>query len=414
MGPQYTSCVEEKDFSELNPLYLSVLATIAISGGLTAVLFGGIPAFIAAGAFFEALRYVLNWMLHGKLICLHRNPADADCKCGFADAPTVCAIGEVTDTEHVGEDKNPIEDIDDDYAINLALFPFKMSDFVAKGYMKPEEDDSFWTYKQSLLALVTAAGQAQGDLLRRHLSKHGEAKKFGYLRTMVYTGADGQYQPYNDVIGRDPDQPIDKWSEYLVKNAWKTPERFNIPVLHCEFEGSRTHDMLEAIEDFPFGSSFCKKNFLFKMICKVVGALLFPILLVRLAAAWASNTAGSTDPALIGGGTISPKDQVIVRGSWVYDAGHSGWNEVHAVRIVQKVDNVPRDPTAFADFLSRWCRSLSEVPTVATGVSVPPSPGEIGTRTLPPQDQWTHHPAVDGCRSSDNAHNERERGPIIK
>jgi hypothetical protein len=415
MGPQYTSCVEEEDFSELNPAYLAVLGTIAVSGGLTAVLFGGLPAFFAAAALFEALRYIFNWMLHGKLICLHRNPSEVDCKCGLADAPTVCAIGEVTDTEHVGEDKNPIEDIDDDYAINLALYPFSMSAFVAKGYRKPDDDDAFWAYKQSLMAVATNPGQTQGDLLRRHVSKHGEAKKFGYLRTMVYTRVDSQYQPYNEVVGRDPDDPIDKWTDYLVKNAWKSPERYNVPVLHCEFEGSRTHDMLEVLEDFPFGSSFCNKNFLFSFICKVLGALLFPVVLVQLAAAWAGNTAGSIDPGLVGGGTIGPKDQVIVRGSWTYDAGHSGWNEVHAVRIVQKIENVPNDATAFANFVSRWCKQLADVPTVVTGVGVPASPaGVVGTEALPPQDRWTHHPFVDGCSPKDGSRDQPTRGPIIK
>ncbi len=30
-----------------------------------------------------------------------------------------------------------------------------------------------------------------------------------------------------------------------------TKSRFSVPILHCEFEGSRTHDMLAALEGFP-------------------------------------------------------------------------------------------------------------------------------------------------------------------
>jgi len=54
-----------------------------------------------------------------------------------------------------------------------------------------------------------------------------------------------------------------------------------------------------------------------------------------------------TPGRLVDGGAIRTKDRVIVRGAWVYDAGHQGWNEIHGVRIVLRVDAMPSDPTEF-------------------------------------------------------------------
>ena len=274
----------------------------------------------------------------------------------------------------------------------------------------------FDAYKQDLFHIATKPGQTQGDLVTRQQGKHGETKEFGYLRTMVML-SNGTYLPWTEIVGRDSGTPLTgpdekaRWLDYLLKNAWLRPEKFSVPVLHCEFEGSRTHDMLAALEGFPFGKSFCKKNWFTKLLCKVVAALLAPVVFAALALAWAQNTAGSTAPALVGGGTIGPKDRVIVRGSWVYDAGHSGWNEIHAVRIVQRVDSVPNNPAEFKAFLHRWCERLAETPTSEgaprQGALPVYKPQEVPAANLTltaqqqPENQWEFHPLIDGCRPAD-------------
>ncbi len=424
MGPQYTRCIEAKDFSELNVVYVGVLLAVTAGGGIFAVLSAGFGGLVAVAAFLEALRYVLNWLVNGKLICLHRQ-SNPDCLCGGPAGVMVCAIGEIADTEDVGQDKNPIEDIDDDFAINLALFPFNMKDFAAKGFVdggrilrgtKRTYSDEFRAYLQSLMAIATNPAQVQGDLLTRSQTVHGESAEFGYLRTMVMLN-NGNYLPWTEVVGRDPGttpfsgpDEHDRWTDYLLKNAWLRPEKYSVPVLHCEFEGSRERDMLDALEGFPFGGSFCKKNWLTKFVCRVIAAVLSPIALIAVLLAWARNTSGSTDPALVGGGTIGSRDRVIVRGSWVYDTGHSGWNEIHAVRIVQRVERVPSDPAGFKDFLHRWCERLAETPT---SDGLPRLPGSVyKPQDVPaaevtavsqrrPENQWVFHPLVDGCQPSD-------------
>ncbi|HEY0100867.1 MAG TPA: hypothetical protein VGB76_18110 [Pyrinomonadaceae bacterium] len=423
MGPQYTRCTEAKDFSELNYVYVGLLLAVTVAGIQFALITAGLGGWVAGAAFLEALRYILNWLLNGKLICLHRQ-SNPDCLCGGPAGVTVCAIGEIVDTENVGQDKNPIEDIDDDYSINLALFPFNIKDFSAKDFVdnkkiwrgtKRTYSDEFRAYLQSLSAIATQPAQVQGDLLTRSQSVHGEVAEFGYLRTMVMLN-NGNYLPWTEVVGRDPGKLLsgpdeeDRWTDFMVKNVWLDPKKFSMPVMHCEFEGSRVHDMLKALEGFPFGGSFCKKNWFTKLVCKIVAAVLAPLALLAVLLAWARNTSGSTDPAVVGGGTIGPKDRVIVRGSWVYDAGHQGWNEIHAVRIVQRVDHVPSDPTAFKDFLHRWCDRLAETPT-SDGFPQGPlgayKPQDVPAAELTlvsqrqPENQWEFHPLVDGCQPDD-------------
>ena len=424
-GPQYTSCVEEGDYKGPSVPYLAALGAVLLFGGVATLFAGAAVSPIVAAVLLEAIRYILDYLVNGKLICLHRNAALTDCVCGGPGSPTVCAIGEITDTEQVGEDKNPVEDLDDDYAINLALIPFSMPAFAAKGFvdggkewrgLKRTYSDAFRAYLGSLMSIATDPAHPQADLVTRNQSVHGEAAEFGYLRTMVIHD-NGDYFPWNEIVGRDdgafvgsPDTN-DPWGDYVFQNAIFHPKKFSVPVLHCEFEGSRPADMLDALEGFPFGTSFCKKNFFTKLICKIVAAVLAPVVLALLAAAWLGNTKGSTAPALEGGGTIGPKSRVIVKGRWSYDTGHQGWNEIHAVRTVQQVENVPNDPALFKAFLHAWCDRLAEVPSSSPSRKTPKPPRDPddadsadGTRRgqQKPENQWVYHPAIDGCRPDDD------------
>jgi hypothetical protein len=418
LGPQYTSCVEPAEFSPPDSAVIGVLAGLIVVGGITALFSAGIGALIAIASLVQLLRYVLDFMLNGKLFCLHRDPSNA-CVCS-PDGGTVCAIGEVADTESVGEDKNPIADVDNDYAMNVILSPFSMSDFAKNdaGLSTKEIPDAIKTKNYDVSVAPT---QPQGDLLKRELPPpvaKQEATVFnsdslvgsGYFRTMI--GLDsGEYHAWTEVIGRDygwfgivgPDQQK-LWADYVFDHATQHPKRFPVPVLHCEFEGTRIRDMLAAIEAFSFGGKWCKSNWFTRALCTILQTIFAPLALIAVGVAWAAAQDGTASDALEGGGTVNSKDKVIVRGRWAYDGGHTGWSEIHATRIVQKVENIPNDLKAFEDFRERWCERLSEVPHVAP-VSVHPvdqpplTPPQqtVYDNQQKPENQWTLHPEVDGC-----------------
>jgi len=209
-GPQYTSCVEPKHFSPPNTALIVALGVLIVGGLATALASFGVGALVAIASLVQLLRYVLNFMLNGKLVCLHRDPAQG-CHCGNG-GNTVCAIGEVADTENVGEDKNPIEDIDNDYGVNLMLAPFDIKKFAANG-----ED------KVKNLALATDPALPQGDLLRLQPNmplEDGQPMWTGYFRTMVVAQTSGEYHAWTELFGRElseSDQE-DAWTVYRDAN----------------------------------------------------------------------------------------------------------------------------------------------------------------------------------------------------
>lgn len=425
MGPQYTSCVEPADFSPPNLAIVATLGALVVVGGIAALFSAGIGALIAIAALVNLLRYVLDFMLNGKLICLHRDPSNR-CVCS-ADGGTVCAIGEVADTEAVGEDKNPIADVDNDYAMNVILSPFNMRAFATHnvGVSSEEIPDAV---KDANYTIATSPTQPQGDLLDRRLPKPITPQESipiinpdplvgkGYFRTMI--GLDnGEYHAWTEVIGRDygwfgivgPDEQK-LWADYVLepKNAIQHPRRFPVPVLHCEFEGNRIRNMLDAIEAFSLGGKWCKSNWFTRALCTILQTVFAPFALIAVGVAWATADDGSAADALQGGGVINSKDKVIVRGRWAYDGGHNGWSEIHATRIVQKVDYIPSDPKEFDDFREHWCELLSEVPhpdpagvDPADRPPLTPSQQTIYDNQQRPENQWTLHPEVDGCEPAD-------------
>jgi hypothetical protein len=413
-GPQYTSCVEPADFEYLSTAVLATLGILVAAGGIAALLSGGIGALIAIPALVQLLRYVLNFMVHGKLICLRRAPS-GDCRCSH-DGGTVCAIGEVADTENVGEDKNEIQDIDNDYSLNLVLAPFNMSEFAfsnkIKGLSPAGEVRDLDQHEVNHLKVVTE-NLFQGDLISCQKDmptpKGEDDAKFpnfhGYFSTMVMDTNNKQYTSWKEIVGRDYGSVLDTtpneneiWTDYLIKNGGQV-KKFKVPVLHCEFEGAAAADMLAVIEAFSFGGKWCKKNPLFGFFCVVLQTIMSPVILAAVMAAWATAKDGSTDDAIQGGGTITNKDRVIVRGRWVFDGAHGGYNEIHATRAVQKIYNVPNDNIGFGKFHKDWCDRMSEIPRVVSpGVTLQsPEAQKTQENQQEPENQWTLHPELDGC-----------------
>jgi len=133
------------------------------------------------------------------------------------------------------------------------------------------------------------------------------------------------------------------------------------------------------------------------------------VALIAVGIAWAAATDGSDADAIVGGGHVISKDWVVLRGRWAYDGGHSGWSEIHATRIVQKIDkyDVPTDVLKFREYQKRWCELLSEMPHVDVNGLKPLTPEQqaVADNQNAPENQWVLHPEIDGCDPGDGHNN---------
>jgi hypothetical protein len=175
-----------------------------------------------------------------------------------------------------------------------------------------------------------------------------------------------------------------------------------VPVLHCEIEGDRIAAVCAAFSVIwnPVIEALCSVPVIGWLICLALSFALLPIVLTTLAAAWAagSNDNRSFDDA----GSLEVGDTVVITGRWVYDAGHQGWNELHAVKSVQKPnDDETSDWESFDDLHERWCDRVSEVPPDGAPGSRPagmtPAQEVVFDGQVDPRNRWVYHPAVDGC-----------------
>jgi hypothetical protein len=180
--------------------------------------------------------------------------------------------------------------------------------------------------------------------------------------------------------------------------------------LHCEFEGDGIYSLLLkaiiilalliAMLIWPEAT----------LILAIVAVVIF---LLGLLGDWLlappSGPGAGDDPSEtnLPIGNLESGDIVVVKGDWVYDSLHPGWNEIHAVHDCQKIGSMPLpapdkldDPTipetpwptglndaaGVAAALGEWCSAIDQ-----TGVIE-----QAGSRKNP-QNDWVIHPLIDGC-----------------
>lgn len=360
VGPQYTSCVQPADYKPLN-VTPQVIALIA------GALAGGPVGLLAAGAgVMSALERVLEYMLNGKLVCLGGQR---------------CAIGVAAAFETVSEKPFP-DDIDNDWSINLILSPDSADSFVVIPF--PTDPDPTTVIKRK--ALKSAQAGPQGPLVTE--------------------------QPNMP----EPREPLAGWGHYGGYFAGPGGGGWDYqPVLHLECEGSRIHDVRKTLEDISSlgtGGGLCEIPFFGKIACAIVAAILSPIIAVALTVAWFNADEGSAADAMDPGApALKVGDLIVANGRWSYDAGHGGYNELHAIRSIQIIDN-GRDwlhpqgatpwGTDFAAYHDRWCSLIAEVPPRqadgAPPVPATPEQQQTADRQAQPENTWELHPAIDGCR----------------
>jgi hypothetical protein len=364
---QYTHCVDIKAYKG-DPRNSPAIA-IALGGIFAAFFLGPVGLGIALVAGYWAWQQFCAYILGGKLICL-----------GDKDHPhDQCVIGRIMELEEVGYDKPFPQDIDNDYSIDLLLAPHVPVPAPPGGFSKPEDEEN---------AINTESDNIKQDGVQGFLIKEQDIT---HNANMPFTGYNADRQP-------------------LTK-----PE----PVLHGEFEGSRAHDVCEAAQ-IPtlIPSAICDIPIIGTIICAIATAAIAPIVAGAAIGAWFGAHDG--DPADAArdseSGTLAYNDLVIIKGEWVYDAGHNidkppaprGWNEIHPIKSVQKIPEqivvkfsdiwvtvhetpwpVGNDQATYDSFRPKydlWCQGTSEID----------DPG-VQDNQKKPENRWYLHPLLDGC-----------------
>jgi hypothetical protein len=342
--------------------------------------------------------------LLGKKLCDYVNGDKLICLEGGGQ---VCAVGTIVHIEPVGYEKSGYELIDNDFSINLLLFPHRLEEF--SGSLDVLTN---W-------ATIRDDGM-QGRLLDQKQTESVTPREPGpnpnrcYARTFLFgePGGPRAYEPKED--------KTEKLLEEVKQDAAGI-KRVPIPVLHCEFEGSGVFAVCAAIRpflDLATGgprSGACRSTLgriplLGDLVCTVVETLialsLAPFIASAALAALAAATA--TDELAITGPLarqVELNDAVLVTGRWVWDGGHSGYNELHATYTLQNV--VLPDPVGLPSdevntLVTTWCTLASGAPP--TGKAGQPLTSgltaeqqEIADNQAKPEHGWVFHPTIDGC-----------------
>jgi hypothetical protein len=327
---QYTQCVSDADHrGQLAYLGVGGLLGVAIVVGL--LLVGGA---LLPGAGVAALLLIIaycKWWLYDRLICLGGER---------------CAFGMVLTVEPP-ENKSGLDAFDTDYSINLVLSPHVVGDDQAK-----VESDGI-----------------QGELIKNQLPL-GNRPLHADLSREGFTGEKTRQ------YGNDP---------YTA-------------VLHCEFEGGGVktlYDAAQAALAFAAAATVvCSIPIFGWVACAILGGIAAVITIAGIIAAL--NDRGNpsdVNPDLgtelhVNDATRRGADLLVVKGEWVYDSAHEGWNELHPIRRCQRIGQW-NGFWSWDTKLARdsWCAALDDADKDSTH-----------DNQANPENQWTVHPVIDGCQ----------------
>lgn len=338
---KYYHCVEPANYVPLQASTLAILSVIfaVISGIVHNPLGGAISGALWIAAVFDLCRYLEG----GKLIC-------HDLK--------VCVIGRLVELVPVGQDKSGLENMDDDFTFNIVISPHASVESVSD---------------------VAATDPYQGKYIQEQPGPAGLGLGYaGRSVTFPHGGPDG--------------------------------DSLDATVFHCEIKGCRVHDVCVVLKVMAFPTAaaavFCSIPLIGWVACLIAMAAVAVITLVAGGIVWAVTHNGDLNDVLDpDSGTLTPADSetglggdiILVRGDWVYDAGHSGWNEIHPVRYVQKLD-IPEEfhgaTMADAALVDRFKAEVLDPWCYEVGRADDPL---VRDEQEKPENSWHIHPSIDGC-----------------
>lgn len=384
----HTRCVqiEDKVYPPWAPAPVTALILVSIPV-LIATLQNPILALVEIPLL---IAYCL-WWLYDRLICLGGEE---------------CAIGLLGKPEPPWE-KTGFDKFDTDYSINLVLAPHNIQD-LPSGYpanVPPPPggtDPTDYYHDEFIKALhrQIADDGLQGRLIKKQPTTSGWDFR-GYFNIVGGARVIHHHQPY----------------------------------LHCEWEGGGMYKLLQTLYAlFAIAAAAA-------IVCAipVFGWIVCAILLVVAAVVSVAGVVAALNdtgtPAVIDPETgkttnelHSGQDILFVRGDWVYDSAHEGWNEIHPIKKCyllgtakyESDDKVdwdaaigkylvsrgrwrfdPKDPkrrTFFkddgrpkAEDWTAWVKSWCDADNKASSAITLHNQGR-------PENKWVIHPVIDGCR----------------
>lgn len=254
----------------------------------------------------------------------------------------VCAIGWVVTVEPP-EKKSGLDAFDTDFSFNLALYPH----LEGATRSKVESDG------------------VQGNLIKKQ-------------------------QPI-----------IDQNLKFVGYEAGLWSNRPKTAVLHCEFEGGGVYDLLlAALAAFAFAAAaavVCVIPVIGWIACAILQIIAGAIMLVGLIVAL--NDKGNPNDVNANLGELHVNDAtgrgadiLVVKGTWVFDSAHDGYNEIHPIKHCQRIGTWNGTwQFGGTDFIRHWCEAIDASSSAVT----------VNNQAAP-ENQWTVHPVIDGCEGNEN------------
>lgn len=183
------------------------------------------------------------------------------------------------------------------------------------------------------------------------------------------------------------------------------PDRTYVKALHCEFEGDGIKDRLNALYGIVATLLLALAIPGFWIVSIILGLLL----IFGKGLFGTKGQPGSGTPLDVGVNPASLADGavVVVAGSWIYDSGHEGWNEIHPVTACQVIGRLPAEGWAGFKYMDQATKLEFSLDTVANverfrdfwcGMLKGAQDAEDGGNRDDPANDWVIHPLVDGCK----------------
>jgi len=173
-------------------------------------------------------------------------------------------------------------------------------------------------------------------------------------------------------------------------------------VLHAEFEGAGVYDFhLGALIAFGL-ATLALGSCLF--VPFPIGHLIMLILAILAFLAWLLGALiGNFDGAspedanpYLGelhtnitspDGTSKGAHILVVYGTWVFDTAHEGWNEIHPIKLCERI----------GIWDGHWPKDIKDIEKMwEDAIAKATAPGTIEEQKKP-ENQWAVHPVIDGC-----------------